>query len=77
MWQHSQVCHLEKSQNTLNPILNSPPTNFLRKDKHERKTHSLSHETERLGVTFDYSTKTKHTLKVRKSWKRGKAQQFT
>lgn len=44
----------------------------------EKHIHSAMHvETGRLRVTFDYGTKTKHTLKVRKSWKGGKAQQFT
>lgn len=36
----------------------------------EKCIHLAMHvETERLGVTFDYGTKTKHTLKVRKGWK--------
>lgn len=81
MWQCSQVCHLEKSQTALNSILNSLPADLICKDKHEsaeKHSHSAMHvEIETLGMTFDFSTKTKHSLKTRKSWKggRGKAQQ--
>lgn len=70
MWQRSQVCHLEKSQPALNSILNSLPADFICKDKHlseEKHIHSAMHmETETLGLTFDFSTKTETHMKNKK-----------
>lgn len=52
----------------MNSVLNSLPENFSYKDKHEseeKHIRSAMHmETETLGMTFEFSTKTKHTLKI-------------